>query len=338
MPQFSSARHSEGEPYSTFLMTDPTGTFAALAFSNQLSDAVEKAASAIVTINARRRRSSSGVHWRKNLIVTADHTIQQDEEITVILPDGQSVQATIAGRDSTMDLAILRLETAEFPIAKVAADQARVGQIVLAVSRTAEGSTSASMGIVSAISEGWRYWGRPDHHRHRRKQPSGTIEQLIHPALMLYPGFSGGALINPEGQVIGINTSGARHSPLTIPAASVDRILNQLLETGRIARGYLGLGMQAVRLPDALYRSLNLPSSGGVIVVSVEPTAPADVAGVLIGDILVALNDSAIEDVSDVHAMLSSEQVGQILTAKVVRGGALTEVSITVGERPGRNG
>lgn len=318
-------------------MTDSTG--AALAFSNQLSDAVEKAASAIVSINARRRRSSSGVHWRKNLIVTADHTIQQDEEITVVLPDGQSVQATIAGRDSTMDLAILRLETAEFATAEVAANPAKVGQIVLAVSRGAEGATSASMGIVSTISEGFRYWGRPEYHSHRRgrRQSSNTIEKLIQPALMMYPGFSGGALINPEGQVIGINTSGARHSPLTIPAATVDRILNQLLQTGRIARGYLGLGMQAVRLPEALCQSLNLPNSGGVIVVSVEPNSPADVAGMLIGDILVALNESAIDDVSDVHAMLSSEQVGQVLTAKVVRGGVLTEVAITVGERPGRD-
>ena len=320
-------------------MTDSTLAFAAMAFSNQLSDAVEKAASSIVAVNARRRRSSSGIHWRKNLIVTADHTIQQDEEISVILPDGGSIAATIAGRDSTMDLAVLRLDSSELPIAEIAdSTQTKVGQIVLAVSRSAEGSTSASMGIVSSISEGWQYAGRPEHHRHGKKEKTrGTIAQLIQPALMMYPGFSGGALINPEGQVIGINTSGARHLPLTIPAAMVDRVLDQLLQTGRIARGYLGLGMQAIRLPDALYRSLNLSSAGGVIIVSIEPGAPADIAGMLLGDILVALNESAIDDVTDVHALLSAEQVGQPLTAKIVRGGVLTELTITVGERPGRN-
>ncbi|MBD1846295.1 trypsin-like peptidase domain-containing protein [Cyanobacteria bacterium FACHB-63] len=305
----------------------------ALAFSNQLSDAVEKAASSIAAVNARRRRGSSGVHWRKNFIITADHTIQQDEEISVILPDGQSIAATIAGRDSTMDLAVLRLESIDLPTAEIASAQTKVGQIVLAVSKSAEGSTNASMGIVSSISGDWQ---RPEHHHRHGRRSRSTIAQLIQPALMMYPGFSGGALINPEGQVLGINTAGARHLPLTIPAAMVDRVLDQLLQTGRIARGYLGLGMQAIRLPDALCRSLNLSSQTGVIIVSVEPGSPADVAGVLLGDILVALNESAIEDVSDVHAMLSSEQVGQPLTAKIVRGGVLTEKTIIVGERPGR--
>ncbi|MGG6264805.1 S1C family serine protease [Leptolyngbya sp. AN03gr2] len=317
-------------------MTDPTLAFAALAFSNQLSDAVEKASSSIVAVNARRRRASSGIHWRKNLIITADHTIQQDEEINVILPDGRSTSASIAGRDSTMDLAVLRLETGDLSTAEIAdSTQAKVGQIVLAVSRSAEGSTSASMGIISSISEGWQHSGRPERHGRRSR---AAIAQLIQPALMMYPGFSGGALINPEGQVLGINTAGARHSPLTIPAAMVDRVLDQLLQTGRIARGYLGLGMQAIRLPEALCRSLNLSNPGGVIVVSVEPGAPADNAGMLLGDILVALNETTIEDVTDVHAMLSSEQVGQPLSAKIVRGGVLIEKTIIVGERPGRNG
>ncbi len=328
-------RHSENRILFTLKsMTDPTS---ALAFSNQLADAVEKASSSIVAVNARRRRTSSGIHWRKNLIITADHTIQQDEEITVVLPDGKAIAAAIAGRDSTLDLAVLRLETSDLPTAEIVdSTQTKVGQIVLAVSRSAEGSTSASMGIVSSISGGWL--GRPEHYRHgRRDKVKGTIAQLIQPALMMYPGFSGGALINPEGQVIGINTAGARHLPLTIPAVMVDRALDQLLQTGRIARGYLGLGMQAIRLPDVLCRSLNLSNPGGVIIVSVEPNAPADVAGVLLGDILVALNESAIDDVSDVHALLSSEQVGQPLTAKIIRGGGLTELTVTVGERPGRN-
>ena len=328
-------RHSGNRlSFTLEVMTDPT---LALAFSNQLADAVEKAASSIISVNARRRRTSSGIHWRKNLIITADHTVQQDEEITVVLPDGRSIGAAIAGRDSTLDLAVLRLETSELPTVEIAdSAQIKVGQIVLAVSRSAEGSTSASMGIISSMSEGWL--GRSEAHRHgRRDKVKGTIAQLIQPALMMYPGFSGGALINPEGQVIGINTAGARHLPLTIPAAMVDRVLDQLLQTGRIARGYLGLGMQAIRLPDALCRSLNLSNPGGVIIVSVEPGAPADVAGVMLGDILVALNDGAIDDATDVHAILSSEQVGQPLIAKIIRAGVLTELSITVGERPGRN-
>jgi S1-C subfamily serine protease len=293
--------------------------------SNQLADAVDRSGHAIVTVNARRRRSSSGIHWRSNLIVTADHTIQRDEDITVTLPDGRSLAATIAGRDSSTDIAVLRLEGVELPTAQIAEQPQKVGQIVLAIARNSEGAISASMGIIGAISNGWR------------TRYGGRLNQIIRPSVMLYPGFSGGALVNAEGQVIGLNTSGARHMPLTIPAATVDRVVDQLLQKGRIARGYLGLGMQAIRLPDTLRQSLNLSSVGGVIVVSVESGAPADRAGILIGDIIIALDNQEIEDVSDIHSVLDPEKVGQPVTAKAIRGGALTEVTITVGERPGRS-
>jgi serine protease DegQ len=294
-------------------------------FSNQLADAVDRSGQMIVTVNARRRRSSSGIHWRSNLIVTADHTIQRDEDITVTLPDGRTIAATIAGRDSSTDIAVLRLEGVELPTVQLATEPQKVGQIVLAIARNSEGAISASMGIIGAISNGWRS-------RH-----GGRLNQIIRPSVMLYPGFSGGALVNAEGQVIGLNTSGARHMPLTIPAATVDRVVDQLLQKGRIARGYLGLGMQAIRLPETLRQSLNLSSVGGVIVVSVESGAPADQAGVLIGDIIVSLDNQEIEDVSDIHSVLDPEKVGQPVTAKIVRGGTLTDVTITVGERPGRN-
>lgn len=294
------------------------------AFSNQLADAVDRAGQAIVAVNARRRRSSSGIHWRSNIFVTADHAIQRDEDVTVTLPDGQTIAATIAGRDSGTDIAVLRVEGIELPTAQIVSQSQKVGELVLAIARNSEGSISASLGIISAISNGWRSWR------------GGRVDQLIRPSLMLYPGFSGGALANAQGQIVGMNTSGARHMPLTIPAATIDRIIDQLLQKGRIARGYLGLGMQAIRLPDPLRQSLNLSSVGGVIVVSVEPDAPAEQSGVLIGDIIIALDHHEIEDVSDIHSALDPEKVGQPVIAKIIRGGALIEVTIVVGERPGR--
>ncbi len=295
-----------------------------LEFSHQLADIVEQSARSIVAVNARRKMSSTGVYWRSGVIVTADHTVNRDEEISVTLPDGQTVPAVLAGRDSSSDLALLKLDNVDLPTIEVSESSAlRIGQIVLAIARSKEGATSASMGVISTIGGPWRGW------------QGGRIDQFIRPSLMLYPGFSGSPLVDAAGRVVGINTTGPRHMTLSIPSATVNRVVDQLLQTGRIARGYLGLGMQAVQLPDALLRSLNLTESG-VIVVSIAPDAPGDRAGVLIGDIITALNGTAIADVGDVQRLLDPDRVGQPLTAQIIRGGVLAEITLTVGEKPGR--
>ncbi|UBF25041.1 S1C family serine protease [Kovacikia minuta CCNUW1] len=303
------------------------GSSVLLALSNQLADIVELVGSSVVAVNARRRRSSSGVYWQQGIVVTADHTVNQDEEITVTLPDNRTLPATLVGRDAGTDLAVLRvdadgdlssLKTAEIGDAATL----KVVHMALAIARSHDSGTSASLGVISALSGSWRSWH------------GGRIDQFIRPSLAVYSGFSGSALVDTSGQVVGINTAGPRQSALTIPASTVNRVVNQLLQGGRIARGYLGLGMQPVRLPETLRRSLNLSQPSGVIVVSVEAEAPADKAGVLIGDILIALNTTPVNDVSDVHAKLDSDQVGKPLVAQIIRGGAIAEVTITIGERP----
>jgi serine protease DegQ len=305
-------------------MTNPSDSSSVLLnFSNQLADSVERAARSVVAVNARRKLSSTGVHWRSGVIVTSDQTVTRDEEISVTLSDGRSVSATLAGRDSSSDLALLKIEDADLPTIEINDSSAlRIGQIVLAIARSREGATSASMGVISMIGGAWRGW------------QGGQIDQFIRPSLMLYPGSLGSPLVDTEGRAVGINTTGPRHMSLSIPSATVNRVVDQLLQTGRVARGYLGLGMQAVQLPDALLRSLNLTSSG-VIVISLALGAPGDQAGVLIGDIIVALNGTPIADVSDVHRLLDPDQVGQPLTAQIVRGGVMVEVTMMVGERPG---
>jgi len=263
------------------------------------------------------------------MVVTADHTVKRDEEITVTLPDGQTVPATLAGRDPSTDVAVLAVEAAAWPPAEIGdASSLKVGHLVLAVGRRErsdqgeQGSLSASLGVISTLGGPWRTWR------------GGQIDRFIRVDLTVFLGFSGGPLVDASGRVVGINTTGLwRNVSLAIPASTVDRVARELLEKGHIARGYLGLGMQPVLFPDALKRKLNLAGDAGMMVLAVEPGGPAERAGALIGDVLVTLDDQAVSDFGDVGALLGAERVGRAVSARVVRGGALTELTITVGER-----
>jgi len=298
-----------------------------LALSDGLADAVEQAGRSVVAVHARQRVPSSGVHWRPGVVVTADHTMERDEGVTLTLPDGSTVAASVAGRDSGTDLAVLKIERSDLPVVEVAeSSELRIGHIVIAVARPGEAGLSASWGAISAVGGPWRTWA------------GGQVDRLVRPDLTLYPGFSGGPLVDAAGRVAGINTSGlSRSMTLTVPASTVNRVLEQLLSRGRVARGYLGLGMQPVRLPDNLKTGLNLSADTGLIVMSVEPDGPADKGGVLVGDVVLELGGKAVVDTEHVQAALDTTTVGQSLTARVIRGGVPTELSLTVGERPRRS-
>lgn len=292
-------------------------------FSNQLADLVERSHPAIVAVNGQRRRSASGIHWRSGLIVTTDHTLHREDAITITLADEGTVAATLLGRDPGTDIAVLQVPDLGIPtIAATGPAAVKVGQCVLAIARSSENGVSASMGVISTVGGSWRSW------------KGGKIDQFIRPALSIYPGFSGSALVDMQGQVIGMNTAGPRQMTMTIPAATIHRVVEYLLSGGRAMRGYLGLGMQAIQLPDRLQNSLQLTQETGVIVVSVEPQAPAEQAGVLIGDILIRLDQTAIQAVGDVLATLDPERIGHPITATLIRGGVLMEITIIVGERP----
>jgi S1-C subfamily serine protease len=308
-------------------MTASSGEASALLdLSNTLADAVERVGRSLVAVDARQHTPSTGIHWREGVIVTADHTVERDSDITLSLPDGTSVKATVAGSDSSTDIAVLRAEGLSLPVADMGdASSLKVGHLVVAVARPGEIGLSATMGAVSALGGAWRTWS------------GGRIDAFIRPDLTLYPGFSGGPLVDGSGRVVGLTTSGlSRSMPLAIPASTVSRVVEQLLTKGRVARGYLGLGMQPVRLPDSLVSSLSLSSHKGLIVVSVESGGPAEKAGVLVGDVLIALGDAGLSDARDVQNLLDPDSVGKPITARLVRGGTLQEISVTVGERPQR--
>ncbi|HEX3176486.1 MAG TPA: trypsin-like peptidase domain-containing protein [Methylomirabilota bacterium] len=281
-----------------------------LSLSNDLAGAVEHASRAVVGVNGRRRVGSTGVHWRSGLVVTADHTVELDEDVTVTAPDGRTISATVAGRDPAIDLAVLRIDGGPLAVADVASDAPRVGHIVLAVGR----GPRASWGVISAIDD-----------------------SVLRLDLTLYPGFSGGPLVDVRGHVAGITTSGSgRHLQLAIPAATVERTVQELLRRGHLPRPYLGVGTQQVRLGEALRTRLGTEQRTAVIVVDVQPDSPAARAGLLIGDIVVAVGGAAVTEPLDLRAVLRPQQVGQAVVAAIVRGGEPRDVSVTVGERSPR--
>ena len=295
-----------------------------LSLSNDLAGAVERTAPAIVTVHARRRLPSTGIHWRPGVIVTADHTVRAEEDITVTMPDGRALPAVLAGRDPGTDLAVLTVKDAGSVTAALGDDAAlKVGHLVLALGY----GPRVSWGVIGALGPRWRSWR------------GGEIERLVRLDLTLYPGFSGGPLVDAAGRVVGLNTSGlARDARLAVPATTVTRVADELLRTGHVSRGYLGLGMQPVPLPEPLRRQLDLTRETGLIVVTVAPDGPAALAGVLLGDVLVALDGAPVSDLDDVQARLGSDRIGVAIPAVLVRAGERTELSITVGAQPRRRG
>lgn len=287
------------------------------AFSEELSAAVKRAGQSVVAVHARPRFSSSGVFWRPGIVVTAEHTIRREEDITVTLPNGSSASAVLAGSDPGSDLAVLRIESAGIDAAAAAPAVPAPGNLVLAIGRSHDSGVNATMGIVSAVSGSWRTWR------------GGRLDHYIRLDLRLYPGSSGGVAINHEGQAIGIATSVlSRIAAVAIPASTVNRVVEEILTRGRVVRGYLGVGLQPVELPD---------HQKGLIVLSVEPKGPAASAGVMVGDVLRSLGGRAVSDTDDVQSVLELHPVGQNVEAELLRGGVLTKVSIAIGERPRRS-
>jgi S1-C subfamily serine protease len=293
------------------------------ALSQELSGAVEKAGRAVVALNARRRIPSSGVVWRPGTIVTANHTLEH-EEITATLPDSRTTSVSMAGRDPSTDLAVLKLEGVDLPTAEACdLSNVKVGHVVLAVARTSEGGERAALATIGVLGAAWRSRG------------GGLLDRTVRLDGNLHPNFSGGPVVDKQGRVLGIATSGlSRYSVVVIPASTVSRVMDELLARGHIARGYLGLGMYPLRLPGNLQTSLNLPGENGIMVVAVETESPAEKAGVLIGDVLVTLDGSRLRDTDDVQPFLAGERVGKPVSATIVRAGSLKELTIVVGERP----
>jgi S1-C subfamily serine protease len=292
--------------------------------SDALAATVEAASPGVVQVEARRRLPATGIVWSaEGLIITAHHVVEQHDALHVGLPQGQRVKATLVGRDPTTDLALLRVQATSLTPPRWAepeGQEGRVGHLVLALGCPGP-TVQATLGIVSALGGRWR------------TPAGGQMDRYVQTDVVMYPGFSGGPLVNVSGEVMGMNTSALlRHISLTVPATTLHRVVALLLAHGRVRRGVLGLKTQPVRLPEALVQQLG--QATGLLLIAVEASSPADQAGLLLGDTLVTFDGAAIRQPDDLLAQLTPERIGQSVSIRIIRSGQVQDLQVVVGEGP----
>src|SRR5437773_3198871 len=286
--------------------------------SRDIAAILERAAAGIVRVDARRGRPATGIVWSDNLVLTAEHVIEHDDAIQVSAA-GAAVKAAVAGRDPGTDLALLKTDglTAS-PLARAASADVRIGHLVLAAGRANE--LQVSLGIVSGLSGAFRSWR------------GGETERLIETTAELFPGFSGGPLLDSDGRVIGINSwNFGRGISRAIPIEAAARVAENLQTHGRIRRAYLGIGTQPVRLAETLRSTLGQES--GLLGVTVEAGGPAAKAGVVQGDTVVTVDGDPVRQLDELFRKLRGFDVGSSHRFGVVRAGEARDVSVSVGER-----
>lgn len=309
--------------------------------SNAMADAVDALAPAIVRVDARNRLPATGLVWNaEGVIVTAHHVVERDDNIHITLSDGSTHEATLVGRDPHNDLAVLKVDAALTPAAWGENEHLRVGNLVLALGKPGE-QVQATLGVVSALisaaerkrrmeKRGKR--GRGRGRRGGNRMMNILADGHIRTDVVMYPGFSGGPLVSGDGAVHGLNTSGFGNGvSITVPVATIRATVNTLMAHGKMKQGYLGVGLQPARLPENVAEELEQET--GLLVVSVQDDSPAASGGLYVGDIIVALDDEAVEQVEELMAMLSGERVGQVVPVQIVRGGAAQRLNVTIGER-----
>lgn len=296
------------------------------AVSQALVETVAAVEASVVRVEARQRLPGSGVVWSADgLVVTSAHVVERDRDIRLGLADGRVLPARLLGRDPGTDLALLRAEADDLPAAAWAeAEALAVGSLVLALGRPG-GKVLATLGIVSAVDQGWN------------TPAGGFADHYVQSDTVMYPGFSGGALVDAAQRVLGVNTSALVSGlSVTLPTQTVRRVVEALRRNRRVRRGYLGVQAQSVALPDALRERLQQES--GLLLLYVEPNSPAAQSRLVQGDTLVTLNGLPLRSLNDLALALNGDHAdGQVL-AQVVRGGQVRELPVAIGEANGGAG
>ena len=289
-------------------MSDSTASPLA-AVSSSLADAVARVTPAIVSVHSHRSRAS-GFVWKSGLVVTADEALADEGEVAIRLADGTEHAATIVGRDHTTDVALLRCEAKNTAPVALSPVVPLLGSLAMVVAAE-RGVPTASLAMVSLVGERWR------------SLRGGDIDARIELDVRLRHSHEGGLAVDASGQAFGMAVQGPRRV-LTIPAATIERVAARLETHGRIARGYLGVGLQPVRLDDGV----------GAMVMSVDKQGPAANAGIRQGDVIVGVNNERITGVRALVRSLGPESVGSTIDLALQRAGAPVNVKLTIGERP----
>jgi S1-C subfamily serine protease len=290
------------------------------SFSNQLADAVDAAAPAVVQVQGRRR-PVSGLVYADEVVVTRARALGRGDALHVRRHDGRQLEAELAGWDAATALAVLRVPGLDVkPIAPAQAAP-RVGQLAIAIARSWSNAVTASAGIVSVI-------GGPLPTGRRR-----AIDQVLRTTAPMHDGFAGGAFVDTAGVLVGVTTAAAiRGLGVIIPASIAWKTAAAVIEHGRSTRGFLGIAGQAVQLPDS--QRVAADRREALLIVGVTDGSPAAAAGVLVGDLLVGFDGQPIGSPDDLLDLLAGDRVGRRATLRLLRGGTPTEVAVTLGERP----
>ena len=267
-------------------------------------------------LRGRRGRAASGTVIDAQSFIVSDHLLDADEETRARTADGDVV-ARVVGRDAGTDIALLRVDAASLSPVTFSTEPVRVGEIVLATGRTWSGAV-AHPGFVTQLSGP------------HQVSPGFRLDQAIHTSLEPFSGFSGGALVNVRGEVVGISTSALdRGRGLAVPASDVARIVESLHRHGRLRSGYLGISSLSVALPERQRQG----GERGLLVTSIAPGSPADSAQLLVGDVILAIDDTTANRPDDLASYLSADRVGQHAALRVLRGTSPVQVDVTIGER-----
>lgn len=291
-------------------------------FSSELADLVARASASVVSVDGRHHRPGSGIILGTDLVVTADHVLEREDQLTVRAGE-RRLPATIAGRDPASDIAVLRVAglggTELGSIQSEPGQAPRIGQLVVSVSRTGSGGVSAGLGIINSI-------GGP-----LRTGRGITLTQVMRTDAPARPGTSGGAIVDAAGRVIAMTTSALlRGLPVGIPIEQLSEIATALASNRPLKRAYLGVSVQMVKFPKPGPDGVE----GGLLVSGIAPQGAADRAGLLVGDVIVAFNDARLAQADDLQDMLAAAEAGAAASLSAIRGGSLQRIDVTLGARP----
>jgi S1-C subfamily serine protease len=287
-------------------------------FSSSLADRIAAASPFVVSIRGGKRQTS-GILWRPDVVVASEQILPEDTTAFQVTRGGQTVAATLAGRDKGTNVAVLKLETGLEGALPPAADPLRVGNLALVAGADATGNTTGRLAMVHALGDAWH------------SMAGGRIDALIRLDARL--GMDeGGPVLSLAGGLIGMSTSGPRRRTIVIPTETLSRVIDPLLAEGRIARGWLGVGLQPVMIPDSFRQTAERDS--GLMVVGLVNGGPAETAGILPGDIVLDIDGAQAGRPRALTASLGPDRIGQSVALRVLRAGAVQTIGVTIAARP----